>query len=269
MNRDFILLGLEPDASKDAVKKAYRAMARKLHPDVNPAPDAHERFIEITEAYERIMRPHSQSANQTRKHTEEQMQEQAREWAKAWAKMKYEEFERKNEAFERTPMHKLLWGKGVTIVLACLAFFILIDYLLPANQSEHTIDRIKDGNPNAYSHSVNGNQIPIPSYRIIYAGKYHCRVIEQHLMMELEGQTVYIKASPLLGFVKQYSLQYSGEWSTPPDGPLDYIGLMAILLVFCLRVLMYPVKKFENKLLLLAGMIICTFSYLIALIATW
>ena len=45
-------LGLEPDASTADIKRAYREMAKKYHPDINKEPDAHERFIEITEAYE-------------------------------------------------------------------------------------------------------------------------------------------------------------------------------------------------------------------------
>src|SRR5881227_3857041 len=40
-------------AAKDAdIKKAFRGLARELHPDVSDAPDAQERFREIVEAYE-------------------------------------------------------------------------------------------------------------------------------------------------------------------------------------------------------------------------
>lgn len=46
------LLGVEKTASKDEIKKAFRQLARKYHPDVNDAPDAEERFKEIGKAYE-------------------------------------------------------------------------------------------------------------------------------------------------------------------------------------------------------------------------
>jgi DnaJ-class molecular chaperone len=44
-------LGLSREATRDQIKKAYRSLALKFHPDVNKKPDAHERFIEINEAY--------------------------------------------------------------------------------------------------------------------------------------------------------------------------------------------------------------------------
>ncbi len=51
--RDYYeILGLERDASKDDIKKAYRKLARKYHPDVNKSPDAEEKFKEVKEAYE-------------------------------------------------------------------------------------------------------------------------------------------------------------------------------------------------------------------------
>jgi molecular chaperone DnaJ len=46
------LLKIRRDATQDEVKRAYRRLARELHPDVNPDPETQERFKEITQAYE-------------------------------------------------------------------------------------------------------------------------------------------------------------------------------------------------------------------------
>lgn len=45
------ILGVAQDASTDDIRKAFQQKARKLHPDVNKAPDAEERFKEVSEAY--------------------------------------------------------------------------------------------------------------------------------------------------------------------------------------------------------------------------
>ena len=56
--RDYYeLLGLQRGASDGDIKKAFRRLARELHPDVSEAPDAEDRFREIVEAYEVLSKP--------------------------------------------------------------------------------------------------------------------------------------------------------------------------------------------------------------------
>ncbi|MEJ7630097.1 MAG: molecular chaperone DnaJ [Nocardioidaceae bacterium] len=51
------ILGVSHDASAEDIKKAYRRLARQLHPDVNPDADTQERFKEVTLAYDVLSDP--------------------------------------------------------------------------------------------------------------------------------------------------------------------------------------------------------------------
>ena len=53
----YSLLKIRRDATQDEVKRAYRRLARELHPDVNPDPETVEHFKEITQAYEVLSDP--------------------------------------------------------------------------------------------------------------------------------------------------------------------------------------------------------------------
>ncbi|MCS6815219.1 MAG: molecular chaperone DnaJ [Cyanobacteria bacterium] len=58
MARDYYeVLGVSRDADKDELKRAYRRLARKYHPDVNKEEGAEERFKEINRAYEVLSEP--------------------------------------------------------------------------------------------------------------------------------------------------------------------------------------------------------------------
>jgi curved DNA-binding protein len=58
----YAALGVARDADADAIKKAYRKLARQHHPDVSKAPEAEARFKEVAEAYATLKDPEKRAA---------------------------------------------------------------------------------------------------------------------------------------------------------------------------------------------------------------
>lgn len=51
------VLGVAPDASAAEIKRAYKRLAMRWHPDRNPAPEAHDEFRRVREAFEQLTQP--------------------------------------------------------------------------------------------------------------------------------------------------------------------------------------------------------------------
>jgi curved DNA-binding protein len=58
----YTIMGVDRDATQDEIKRAYRKLARKYHPDVSKESDAEARFKEVGEAYEVLKDPEKRAA---------------------------------------------------------------------------------------------------------------------------------------------------------------------------------------------------------------
>ncbi|MCR4331323.1 MAG: J domain-containing protein [Sulfuricaulis sp.] len=77
------ILGVERDAATDAIKKAYRKLAHKYHPDVSKDPAGEEKFKEIADAYQTLKDPEKRAAyDQLGRHKPGQDFQPPPDWAK-------------------------------------------------------------------------------------------------------------------------------------------------------------------------------------------
>jgi DnaJ domain len=77
MNSDnyFYILGITPGSTEEEIRRAYRRKAREFHPDLNHSPDAEEKFITVTEAYDFLLSYHGKFRKE-----EEELRRATEEW---------------------------------------------------------------------------------------------------------------------------------------------------------------------------------------------
>src|SRR5262245_20134925 len=101
INDCYLLLRLQPGASLAEIKQAFRLRAKQLHPDRNGDADAHEQFIRLHEAYERLCRNRAEPVQEEA--VQEKHAARARQAASAYARMRYEEYVRETELYHNSP----------------------------------------------------------------------------------------------------------------------------------------------------------------------
>jgi len=131
MEKYYRILQVSREASETEIKNAYRRLAKQFHPDRNHAPDAKERFIEITEAYyEALMDKKDEGVaySGVAWSVPSDPETLRRERVAQYARMRYEEFKRNNEAFKRAwyfPIVKAGVGAMAAIGYSVAAVFFL------------------------------------------------------------------------------------------------------------------------------------------------
>lgn len=108
MNLDYYkILGIRDDASEEDIKKAYRKLSKKYHPDANPDnQEAKEKFHEITEAYDILRDPekrkkYDMEQKQTKTNAQAGNQEKQKGKKKSSAPRQEFNMENMSESFER------------------------------------------------------------------------------------------------------------------------------------------------------------------------
>ncbi len=99
LNKYYKILGLDSSATVFEIKKAYRKLVKQYHPDVSKYKDAHEKFIEINEAYKYLLSAKTGKQHVSKNHISyddwiKYKREKARREAAMHAKRKYEEFKK-------------------------------------------------------------------------------------------------------------------------------------------------------------------------------
>lgn len=145
MKNYYRILGISEHASMTDIKKAYRALAVRYHPDKNPSPEARARFTEITEAYNTLSDPDKKFLydHQWYKFSHQLVQEAPQQHRDP----KYKP--RTSNARPDKPRHYILmekWNRYVNwinIFGVVMVVLFTMDYFLPYIQSDEAISGYK------------------------------------------------------------------------------------------------------------------------------
>lgn len=159
MRQTFLdVFGLPEDATEADIKKKYREFVLKVHPDVNPSPNAEVQFRLIQKAYEYLMNEDKQidlmyrqyrtskskdSKNSDQLFTEDEKRAEIRERAKFHSKMAHKEAREVEESVFQLLTNHWFWYvvRGFAVVAIVFGVIIFADYIIP---NEVKMDRIRN-----------------------------------------------------------------------------------------------------------------------------
>ena len=139
----YAVLEVSPNATRQDIQASYRRLAKKYHPDVNKSADAHEKFCEITEAYEFIMDHWNEEvyikvdervrdkkyATHRDPEEYEEFKREVHERAQQQAKMRYEKFRQQHEAFQTSGINDIGLLFKISFRLIGIILFLFLFFL--------------------------------------------------------------------------------------------------------------------------------------------
>lgn len=189
----FDILGINPTKDEQVIKRAYRKLALKYHPDKNPSPQAHQSFIQISEAYDFLMIAIKQSKktpeekkqqkqasnnefvkNNPSKTKEELFEERLKQARRRYEYMKQKE-DLENEKYFQKISTGASWKTFKVIMYGCLflSFIFTLDHMVLPSRWEK--DQL-----------IKGNRI------LSYSGIKHRKIVP---MYTKNNERVWVKSS--------------------------------------------------------------------------
>lgn len=192
------IVGVEPGASEEEVRTAYRRQVKKLHPDVNKAPGAHEQFVILSEAYEYLLKGKSVLILEPT-YEEDIAEQQRREQLQKEKRARWEKRQQEKALQRFRALQKIF--SGLNILVACCFMYaglLAIDYALPPSEYQEEVLEVRKVYEGSGSR---GGRAMTYSYDDVYFRNFKIRV--------LKGEGPYIAGlatvftTPLLQIVRK------------------------------------------------------------------
>jgi hypothetical protein len=137
------ILGVSPSASDAEIKRAYRDLVKKFHPDRNPAPEAKLLIVQINEAYDILSDPGKRLAYDQGGFqwvVEETYEEDPREvYKREYLRKRAEKKQLARERKLKREIQHFHLARWLSFPLLAFSIFLIADYYLPSRQFEETV----------------------------------------------------------------------------------------------------------------------------------
>ena len=281
--RYFEILEIQPTKDEKVIRRAYRKLALKYHPDKNPIDEAHVKFIQISEAHENLLAAieHSNRTDEERdeyvrsksnvahnaqpdKSDKEIYEERLRQAKKRYEEMKRREAE-ENEAYYQKISSGTNWKLFRVVMIGCLLFsiiFILDSQFLPSRwQKSEVVGHNRVLN---YGGIIYNRIVPLK----ISTGE-KIWVEPSFASSAIASKTIFIERSFFFRDIKSMTTWENGKWfssvgdfSVMGTFPLVPIFLIIPFLTFIIKgrtlsfSLLFNISLYMYGLILLSLMII-------------
>lgn len=243
--RYFEILEIQPTKDEKMIRRAYRKLALRYHPDKNPTEEAHFKFIQISEAHENLLAA-IEHANRTDEERKDYIKSKSNGFTKSHkkksekeiyeerlrqARKRYEELKRReeeeNEAYYQKISSGINWKMFRVVMIGCLVFsilFVLDSQFLPSRWEKAEV--------------VGHNRV------LNYGGVNYSRIVPlkistgEKIWVEpsfassaIASKTIFIERSFFFRDIKLMSTWESGKWFSSA-GDFSVMGTFPLMPIF-------------------------------------
>jgi hypothetical protein len=268
MEQYYRKLGLAPGASQQEIKKAYRQLVKKYHPDVNKSLKSTGQFIEIHEAYiaitgKQVSAPVHETYDNSSWHDYDEAYEIRR---KAWEYVKQQRQEREQDMQDAlNKVYKIF--NGVLIVAAVFNLLLILDYVLPYQSVEDKFIKVewmgKTENMDDMEAFLKADGA-ITLYTEVH--NYAISVYPNVQLQIADDDTQITRTTLFNKVIKATATNYRNEVFLFQPAFSIYHGFIYLIPAFLVGSFIYFKLKYENQnkinLLIIIGFIIVTQFYI-------
>lgn len=254
MKENFDLLGISEQSTLAEIKKAYRIKAKAFHPDINKSEEASAKFIAITQAYDKLIEfKEGRTSFNYQAFYEASYEAERNKKAREYARKRYEEISKQNEWLDKLSIHKILWGKTVTILLILFSSLLIMDSKLQDVSSYYVIQSVDPIRPYDYS-----SLIISTNSRVLIAKNHPFQFVTP-----IED-SIKFNVTPIFHLIKSYEIKYGKDYHVfiPKNISANYSVFLYLIIILGIAILSLKFEKLEPKLWLKFLTMIFSLCYL-------